>query len=223
MVYWTKSKSFYFVLAGQSIWFLLLAYVCSFLGALQVPVFIIALTYSAVGFVYNMKYSEEMDESSVHETNNQSMLERCAHFWDSPIIKSTPNRQQTINTAQPSTVQSISSPTSAFAPDEVIDPTVVLKNKLELNLKTAGAKTTSQPESMDNQTTKSQSAIYFKGLFMACLVTILYKQLFVLALCFIPILLYFAKNLIVTFGIKEYLGNAIANLYAEVQVSTASM
>lgn len=217
MVYWTKSKSFYFVLAGQSIWFLLLAYVCSFLGALQVPVFIIALTYSAAGFVYNMKYSEELDESSISETRNQSMLERCAHFWDSPVIKSTPNRQQTAATVQPSTVQSVSSPT-AFAPDEVIDPTAVLKNKLELNLKTAGVKSTA-PESMDNQASKSQSAIYFKGLFMACLVTILYKQLFVLALSFIPILLYFTKNLMVTFGIKEYLGTVIADLYAQVQVS----
>ncbi|XP_055313309.1 transmembrane protein 245 isoform X2 [Sitodiplosis mosellana] len=216
MVYWTKSKSFYFVLAGQSIWFLLLAYVCSFLGALQVPLFIIALTYSAAGFVYNMKYSEEMDEINIHETKNQSMLERCAHFWDSPIIKSTPNRQQTVSqTVQPSNVQSISSPTTTFAPDEVVDPTVILKNKLELNLKTAGAKTT--PPEADNQSTKSQSAIYFKGLFMACLVTILYKQLFVLALSFIPILLYFAMNLIVTFGIKEYLGTAIADLYAQVQ------
>lgn len=221
MVYWTKSKSFYFVLAGQSIWFLLLAYVCSFLGALQVPVFVIALAYSAAGFVYNMKYSEEPDESSIHETKNQSVLERCAHFWDSPVIKSTPNRQLTASTVQPSTVQSISSPTT-FAPDEVVDPTVVLKNKLELNLKTAGAKTTTaSPPEADNQTTKSQSAIYFKGLFLACLVTILYKQLFVLALSFIPILLYFAKNLIVTFGIKEYLGSAIADLYAQVQVSNA--
>lgn len=222
MVYWTKSKSFYFVLAGQSIWFLLLAYVCSFLGALQVPVFVVALGYSAAGFVYNMKYSEEPDESSVHETKNQSMLERCAHFWDSPVIKSTPNRQLTVSTAKPSTVQSISSP-STFASDEVVDPTVLLKNKLELNLKTAGAKTTTtkSPPEEDNQATKSQSAIYFKGLFLACLITILYKQLFVLALTFIPILIYFAKNLIVTFGIKEYLGTAIADLYAQVQVSNA--
>lgn len=219
MVYWTKSKSFYFVLAGQSIWFLLLAYVCSFLGALQVPVFLIALTYSAAGFVYNMKYSEnDMDESSVHETKNQSMLERCAHFWDSPIIKSTPNRQPTTTIVQPSTVQSISSP-SAFAPDEVVDPTAVLKTKLELNLKTAGAKATTSTEQDSNQSIKSQSAIYFKGLFMACLVTILYKQLFVLALSFIPILVYFAKQFMDTFGIKEYLGAAIADLYAQVQVS----
>lgn len=195
---------------------MLLAYVCSFLGALQVPALIIALTYSTVGFVYNMKYIDEANESSISDTKNQSMFERCAQFWDSPIIKSTPNRQQTTIAAQPSTVQSISSPTT-FAPDDDVDPTVVLKNKLELNLKSAGIKASSVEQ--DNHTSKSQSAIYFKALFIACLVTILYKQLIVVALSFIPILLYFAKKLIVTFGIKEYLGAAIVDIYALVQVS----
>lgn len=219
MIYWTKSKSFYFVLAGQSIWFMLLAYVCSFLGALQVPALIIALTYSAVGFVYNMKYSDDSNDSSISETKNQSMLEKCAHFWESPIIKSTPNRQQSMAAGQSSVVQSVSSPTTTtFAADDVVDPTIVLKNKLELNLKTAGAKASATEH--DNQTNKSQSAIYFKALFFACLVTILYKQLIFLALSFIPILLYFAKNLIVTFGIKEYLGNTIADLYDNIQVSS---
>lgn len=217
MVYWTKSKSFYFVLAGQSIWFMLLAYSCSFLGALQVPALVIAITYSTVGFVYNIKYGEDADETTLSETKNQSVFERCAHFWDSPIIKSTPNRQLSTPVAgHPSAVQSISSPT-AFPPDDTADPTAVLKNKLELNLKTATAKST--PIELDNQLSTSQSAIYFKVLFLACLVTILYKQLIVLALSFIPILIYMARNLIVTFGIKEYLGTTISDCYSLVQVS----
>lgn len=226
MVYWTKTKSFYFVLAGQSIWFMLLAYVCSFLGALQVPALIIALAYSTVGFVYNIKYGEEADESTLSETKNQSILERCAHFWDSPIIKSTPNRQQPTTPVvghqqPPSAVQSMVSSPTTFAPDDVVDPTAVLKNKLELNLKTATAKaTTVDPDDDDNNhQSKSQSAIYFKALFLACLVTILYKQLLVLALSFIPVLLYIAKNIIVTFGIKEYLSALITDLYVLVQVS----
>lgn len=222
-IYWTNEKSFYFVLAGQSIWFMLLAYVCSFLGALQVPALVIALTYSAAGFVYSWKYneSETADESSISETKNQSVLERCAHFWDSPIIKSTPNRQQTTAACHLSVVQSLSSPTTAFAPDDVVDPTAVLKTKLELNLKTA--KSTPIDPTHDNNAPKSQSAIYFKILFLACLVTILYKQLMVLALSFIPILLYLGKNLFVNFGIKEYLSTAVADIYALVQVSHLKM
>lgn len=223
MIYWTREKSFYFVMAGQSIWFMLLAYVCSFLGALQVPALVIALTYSAAGFVYSWKYTDESeDENSISDTKNQSILERCAHFWDSPIIKSTPNRQPSTATCHPSTVQSISSPTT-LTPDDVVDPTAVLKTKLELNLKTAGIKSTSTDPMTDNQAPKSQSSIYFKALFLACLVTILYKQLFVLALTFIPVLIYLGKHLFITFGIKEYLSNAITDLYANVQVSVTKM
>lgn len=224
MVYWTKEKSFYFVLAGQSIWFMLLAYVCSFMGALQVPMLVIALIYSAAGLVYSWRMNEEIaDESTLSETRNQSVLERCAHFWESPIIKSTPNRQQ-VATCHPSAVQSISSPTAAFAPEDVVDPTAVLKTKLELNLKTAKAQTLdSGSPSHNNQTPKSQSAIYFKALFLACLVTILYRQLIVLALSFIPVLVYLGRHLFVTFGIKEYLGTVITDFYAHVQVSHFGM
>lgn len=210
MAYWTKPKSFYFMVAGQSIWFMLLAYVCSFLGALQVPAFIIAIAYSAAGFIYNWNREDDvLDNSS--ETKNQSMFERCAHFWDSPIIKSTPNRQQAGgDIVQPSAVQPISSP----SPDDV-NPTAILKTKLELNLKTAK---TSSAEA-ENHGSKSQSAIYFKALFMACLVTFLYKQLIVLALSFIPVLVYIAANIFVTFGMKEWLWNSISDQYSSVQVS----
>lgn len=201
------------MVAGQSIWFMLLAYVCSFLGALQVPAFLVAITYSAVGFVYNWKCEEDAVENP-SETKNQSMLERCAHFWDSPIIKSTPNRQQTTSgVVQPLAGQPISSPT--LASDDV-NPTAVLKTKLELNLKTAK---TSSTEFDNSQSSKSQSAIYFKALFLACLVTFLYKQLFVLALSFIPVFVYIAKNIFVTFGIKELLRKTITDLYSSVQVS----
>lgn len=96
------------------------------------------------------------------------------------------------------------------------NPTAVLKTKLELNLKTAKASPIAE---FDNQTPKSQSAIYFKALFLACLVTILYKQLFVLALSFIPVLIFVAKNILVTFGIKELLWKSATDLYSSVQVS----
>lgn len=215
MIYWTKSKSLYFMLAGQSIWFMLLAYVCSFLGALQVPALVLAIAYSAVGFVYNWNSIEDADESGISETKNQSVFERCAHYWDSPIIKSTPNRKPATAAYQASAVQSISSPT-AFAPDDVVDPTAVLKNKLDLNLKMCGG--AAQPLDQESASPKSQSAIYFKALFLACLVTILYKQLFVLALGLIPVLLYISKIIFVHFGIKDYLGAAISDLYALVQV-----
>lgn len=213
-IFWTKSKSLYFMLTGQSIWFMLLAYVCSFLGALQVPAFIAALTYLIIGFAYNWKYIEETDENSdASETKNQSFIEKCAHFWDSPIIKSTPNRQPLIT--QPSSVQPISSP---IAPN--CEPTALLKTKLELNFKAA-----EQARNLENeQSNKSQpqSAIYFKGLFLACLATILYKQLIVLAFSLVPILVYILSKVVFTFGFKEYFLSLSNEIFLSIQVSLNS-
>lgn len=214
--YWTKTRSVHFMLIGQTIWFLLLAYVCTFFGALQVPAFVAAILYSTVGFAYNWKYVDDTaDVDSLSETRNLSIVERCAHFWDSPILKSTPTRPIVANV--PTSVQSIASPVSS----NVDNPATVLKNKMELNVKTELLyKTQAHHADADiDHSVRSQSAIYFKVLFLACLVTILYKQLFVLALCSIPIVVYLANKAIVTFGLAEWLQNLSNELYLQMQVS----
>lgn len=261
--YWTKSRSVHFMLIGQSIWFLLLAYVCTFFGALQVPAFIGAILYSAIGFAYNWKYVDEAngDTDSMSDTRNLSIVEKCAHFWDSPILKSTPTRPivsnipssvQSVSTPvtssnadnpatllknkmdlnvktelkstpsrpiianMPSSVQSISSPTAA----NIDNPATVLKNKMELNVKTELQFKQALDAAADNdQSAHSQSAIYFKVLFLVSIVTVLYRQLFVLALCFIPIAVYLANKAIVTFGLTEWLQNQWNDLYLRIQVN----
>lgn len=214
--YWTKTRSLHFMLIGQTIWFLLLAYVCTFFGALQVPAFVAALLYSSIGFAYNWKYVDETaDADSLSETRNLSIVERCAHFWDSPILKSTPTRP--IAAKMPTSAQSVSSPVSS----NVDNPATVLKNKMELNVKTELLfKTQALHADGDvDQSVRSQSAIYFKVLFLACLVTILYKQFFVLALCSIPIVVYLANKAIVTFGLAEWLHHQWNELYLQMQVT----
>lgn len=214
--YWTTTRSLHFMLIGQTIWFLLLAYVCTFFGALQVPAFVAALLYSSIGFAYNWKYVDEAaDADSLSESRNLSIVERCAHLWDSPILKSTPTRPIVSNV--PTSVQSVSSPVSS----NVDNPATVLKNKMELNVKTELLfKTQAHHGDADiDQSVRSQSAIYFKVLFLACLVTILYKQLFVLALCTIPIVVYLANKAIVTFGLAEWLQHQWNELYLQMQVS----
>lgn len=266
--YWTRARSLHFMLIGQSIWFLLLAYVCTFFGALQVPAFIGALLYSAIGFAYNWKYVDDVsgDADSLSDSCNQSIVERCAHFWDSPILKSTPTRP--IVTNMPSSVQSVSSPVAATnladnpatmlknkmdlnvktelkatpsrpiiatmpssvqsistpAATNADNPATVLKNKMELNVKTelmfkTRADNATAAAADSEQGTRSQSAIYFKGLFLASMVTVLYRQLFVLATCFIPIVVYLANRAIVTFGLTEWLQCQWNELYLRIQVS----
>lgn len=156
---------------------------------------------------------EVSDDDSMSDTRNLSIVEKCAHFWDSPILKSTPTRPIVSN--MPSSVQSISSPVTAHD-----NPATVLKNKMELNVKTELLYKTQAPQADAelDQSVRSQSAIYFKVLFLACLVTILYKQLFVLALSFIPIVVYLANKAIVTFGLTEWLQNQWNELYLHMQV-----
>lgn len=178
------------MLIGQSLWIVLLAYVCSFLGALQVPVWIACLAYAAVGFVYNSSVNEDGDQTNTEE-QNRSILDKCAQFWGSPILISTPHREAA--KAHTSAVENVNSTARGDLND---DPAAVLKHKLDLNLKAIDARA--------DPTKTSQSAIYFKGLFLACLVTILYKQLFVLCLSLIPVLVYILHNAFEVFGTKEY-------------------
>lgn len=178
------------MLIGQSLWIVLLAYVCSFLGALQVPVWIACLAYAGVGLVYNSSVNEDGDVTNSEE-QNRSILDKCAQFWGSPILISTPNRAA----AQPSMLENI---------DSNDDPAAVLKQKLDLNLKATEPECKGHHLHFTETTKTSQSAIYFKGLFLACLVTILYKQLFVLCLSLIPVLVYIVHNAIEIFGIRDY-------------------
>lgn len=180
------------MLIGQGLWVLLLGYACSFLGALQVPVLMVALTYALVGFIYNWK--THAPGETVADDNgcerNQSILEKCASFWDSATVNnSTPQRP----TAGPSAVQDITASTVT----EEVKIVGTNREKPDLKFKTHG------DESVVDAPRKSQSEIYFKALFLACLVTILYKQLLVLCLAFIPVGIYLCNVILDTFGFKD--------------------
>lgn len=194
ILFWKQDKSLFFMVVGQSVWMILLAYVCSFFGALQVPILLAALTYAFIGFIYNFNTIDEYEEHSAND-RNKSILDKCAHYWGSPIVRSTPNRVKVLSN------ETITSPTQQIK-DE--NPPILVKKKLELDIKAATQTDGTHAVHFDETTKKSQSAIYFKALFLACLVTILYKQLLVLLLSFIPVLIYLLNKAIVIFGIKDY-------------------
>lgn len=214
VLFWKHEKSLYFMLIGQSLYVVLVAYVCSFLGALQVPVLIAVLTYAFAGFLYNLK-GDEYANDSINGENNQTILERCASFWDSPAVNSTPNRDGPIG---PSSVEDVSISSDPIVKEEELN--AVGKPKLELNLKASDAGNLHGVHFVnENNGRKSQSAIYFKVLFLACVITILYKQLLVLLLTFIPIIIYLLNKIIVIFGIKDYAIAKIEEIGALLQVS----
>lgn len=194
------------MLIGQGLWVLLLGYACSFLGALQVPVLIAALIYGIVGFIYNWNSNDpgEVTSDDNGVERNQSILEKCASFWDSSSVNnSTPQRE----TNGPSAVQDITA--STVNEDDVNIATDRVKP--ELKLKTNHEVTADAPR-------KSQSEIYFKFLFLACLVTILYKQLLVLCMAFIPIAIYLCNVLFDMFGFKEYAIASLQEFGSKIQV-----
>lgn len=70
-------------------------------------------------------------------------------------------------------------------------------------------------------TAKGGSDVYFKVLFLSCLVTMFYKQLLMTCLALIPIGIYLCNLLIQQFGIKEYTTQKLDEATAFVQVDEA--
>lgn len=197
------------MLLGQGLWVVWIAYACSFLGALQVPVFMAAMTYALMGFIYNVKQTDAGDGTDENGCENMSILEKCASFWDSPAVNSTPHRARSTDSPGPSSVENV---TSTRNGEDVLNETILNKEKARFKLKPL------ESEYDGDSSKKSQSGIYFKALFMACLVTILYKQLLVLCLAFIPIAIYLCNRLLEMFGFKEAALEYIEELKSRIQV-----
>uniref|UniRef100_A0A1B0D6D9 Transmembrane protein 245 n=1 Tax=Phlebotomus papatasi TaxID=29031 RepID=A0A1B0D6D9_PHLPP len=81
VLFWKPANHTKFMMFGQSLWLLLVAYVCSFLGPLQVPVFMALLLYGLAGVVYT--YREQFEKSSGDDAN-VSITERLRRFVDVP-------------------------------------------------------------------------------------------------------------------------------------------
>lgn len=81
VLFWKPANHTKFMMFGQSLWLLLVAYVCSFLGPLQVPVFMALLLYGLAGVVYT--YREQFERSSGDDAN-VSITERLRRFVDVP-------------------------------------------------------------------------------------------------------------------------------------------
>ncbi|XP_012161452.1 transmembrane protein 245 isoform X3 [Ceratitis capitata] len=58
-ILWKPENSTKFVMAGQSLWIAVVSYGCSFLGALQVPVFILIMLYVGISIIYHMRTAED--------------------------------------------------------------------------------------------------------------------------------------------------------------------
>lgn len=78
-----------------------------------------------------------------------------------------------------------------------------MKSKLQLNVQ--------QPEQKSSKAKKEQleSDWYFEILFYACTATILFKHLWILTFCFIPVIYYSFKAICRTLGLSEYIESKV--------------
>lgn len=191
---WKKENSFYFVVLGQTLWVVIVAYVCSFLGALQIPVFVASIIYAIVGVVYDFKSRTSEDDSSIVEKIVSFVNVQSA--YKSPI-------------SSPVAVPPSLTKSELMAEhDGIVD---LPKTKIHLNVQT--------PAPGNGDDDKSQSEIYFKGLFLASLVTMIYKHTWMLFVAFVPIFIYLTKRFVLAFGLEQLVTEKWTELTSGIKVT----
>uniref|UniRef100_A0A1L8D908 Putative conserved plasma membrane protein n=1 Tax=Nyssomyia neivai TaxID=330878 RepID=A0A1L8D908_9DIPT len=98
VLFWKPTNHTKFMMFGQSLWLLLVAYICSFLGPLQVPVFMAVLIYATCGTIYS--YRMHAERSAIEDV---SITEHLRRFVDVPK-QLKPSKEQ-LNTSAASKAQ----------------------------------------------------------------------------------------------------------------------
>uniref|UniRef100_A0A182NKU5 Transmembrane protein 245 n=1 Tax=Anopheles dirus TaxID=7168 RepID=A0A182NKU5_9DIPT len=183
---WAPDHSIPFLVIGQFLWMVIVGYGSSFLGALQVPVFLGLLTYGLVGLLYNL----QKDERNVRFIDKwHSLLDVTSYRLDDSTIA--------INPAHPdaSRIEEIKSKLQ-------LDVTATPQLSSTMN-ETPGPGTT-YPASLLTNVETLQSDNYFRWLFYACGATLVWMHTWLLFLCCIPIFLHIVRRVAEMLGIVAY-------------------
>ncbi|XP_055616155.1 transmembrane protein 245 isoform X2 [Toxorhynchites rutilus septentrionalis] len=186
-ILWTPSLSGPFLIIGQFLWVLIVGYGCSFLGALQVPVFLGILTYGAIGLVYNLR----KDERNVRFIDKwHSLLDVTSYRLNDTNVK--PLTASVDDTSDSSRIEEI-------------------KSKLQLDITTTPPLSSTMNDSknasdatMNKPSDALESDLYFRILFYACGATIIWMYTWILFLGIIPISLHLTKRVAEILGIIQY-------------------
>ncbi|XP_055373734.1 transmembrane protein 245 isoform X3 [Condylostylus longicornis] len=85
--FWSSKNATYFSIIGQLIWIILIGYICSFLGALQVPVFLFLMLYCAISIIYYIQKPESQDSEKPYVQTTGGMRQRFMTLLDKNIFK----------------------------------------------------------------------------------------------------------------------------------------
>lgn len=193
-VLWSTSSSSSFTILGQTLWILVVAYLSSFFGSLQIPVFFCCIIYGLVGIAY--------DDRSVQDGNVIFGKLRRIITKEGPIEKGKNDIEEDhpIGLLLKTKTQftKIKQKMQLNLHSEVHDPTM---DKGKERLLESGA---------------HQSSVFFKALFYACSATILWNQMWIMFLCFIPMSFFGVKELFRILGLWNYILEQWTNKYSKI-------
>lgn len=178
---WKESSTNIFAICGQGLWVFVVAYFCSFLGVLQMPVFIGVIIYGLVALVF-----DENNQDSIQ------MMDKLKSIFKKEAVPVVESQKEQIS--PPAQQDYSATPIGRFA-NKTKHQLSEIKHKMQLNLSPEQKKT----KGKDN--VELESDWYFKILFYAVLAAVLWHQLWIAVLCFIPITFYGMKELCKILGI----------------------
>jgi len=190
--FWTPDNSAHFVVAGQSMWIAVAGYLSSFLGALQVPVFLLVMAYVTASTAYHL---QTIDDSG-------SYLHRLQKLFDkNDFERSLSNFSICGRTNNEPLSPGLQSDVEDISLSDTVDSTDTFDAK------------------PGTEAPGHQSDTFFKLLFYACLGTFLYRNVWMFILAAIPVFLHLIYTVGAYTGITQFVCNKISEVYATLRVS----
>lgn len=183
---WSTKTSNIFVILSQGGWIFLVGFLCSYLGAFQIPVFIFLMIYGLVGMYYD------------DETNNSDFVKNIKGIFKKKEEQEGEEVETPSNFPAATPMSRLMKTKSHFSE---------MKSKMQLNV-------TQESEAGKGKGKDTplelESNGYFKILFYACTATVLFKHLWIVFLSFIPISFYAIISLCKVLGLWTYIETQIS-------------
>lgn len=193
---WNESTSKAFAIGGQAVWILVVGYCCTYLGTFQTPAFLFAIVYAVAGFVYQ---SETGNSSELFGSLKKLVV---AELPAQPIVEveeETVDSQPLTEPEADTTLNKTTRMGSIMKDTLNLSHISEIKQRMKLNFE--------EKKSHPGTTKKVEleSDFYMKILGYGCLATMLWHQIWILLLSFIPIFIYALKEIVKILGFFQYI------------------
>lgn len=198
--FWKPSNSKHFVIVGQSLWLAIISYGCSFLGALQLPVFLFIMLYIGVSIIYQLRYIDTCPYSFLGRATK--LLDRTD--FEKAIYHYKTSKNHLLQHSKQSDMEDIS------LSDDMMDSIMEGLEACDRKESTVSTFLESKDSTLSNT--------YFKILFYACLATFLYRNLWMLLLSSIPTMVHLLFTVSKYTGFTDFVYLKISDIYKEIKV-----